>query len=159
MSRLTTFKVEFACETSPLLHGLLRILGTTAGSELTTIQVNSANVISFLAPDYPSIFHSVKVLSLDTPGMPNPVDLLPHLHQLETFTASYLALPIYHSHVDLPFVHTLRHLTLRAVSIQWMSGKTFQVLEDCVLIFPLHRHVLHTFSTTLPNCKHLTFQG
>ena len=159
MSRFTTFKIKSACETSPLLHGLLRILGTTAGPELTTVQVNSSNVISFLTPDYASIFRSVKVLSLDTPGMPNPVDLLPHLHQLETFTASYLSLPIYHSHADLPFVHTLRHLTLRAVSVQWMSGRTFHVLEDCTLISPLHRNVLHTFTTTLPVCKHLSFQG
>jgi hypothetical protein len=159
MSRFTTFKIKSACETSPLLNGLLRILGTTASSELTTVEINSANVISFLAPAYPSMFHSVKVLSLDTPGIPNPVDLLPHLHQLETFTASHISFPIYHNDVDLPFIHTLRHLSLRAVSIQWMSGRTFHVLEDCTLIFPLHRHVLHTFSTTLPNCKHLTFQG
>ena len=159
MSRFTTFKIKSACKTSPLLNGLLRILGTTTGSELTTVEINSANVISFLAPDYPSMFNFVKVLSLDTRGLPNPVDLLPHLHHLETFNASHLSLPIYHNDVNLPFVHTLRHLSLRAVSIQWMSGRTFHVLEDCTLIFPLHRHVLHTFSTTLPNCTHLTFQG
>jgi hypothetical protein len=60
---------------------------------------------------------------------------------------------------NLPFVNTLRHLTLRAVSIQWMSGRTFDVLESCTIRFPLHRHILPIFSTTLPNCKHLTFQG
>jgi len=159
MSRFTTLKVQSACETSPLLDGLLRILGTTAGSELTTVEINSANVILFLAPDYPSFFHFVKVLALNTPGILNPVDLLPHLHQLETFTASHISFPIYHNHVHLPFVHTLRHLSLRAVSIQWMSGRTFDVLEDCTLIFPLRRHLPHTFTTTLPNCNHLTFQG
>ena len=159
MSRFTTFKIKSACDTSPLLTHLLRILGSTAGSELTTVEVNSESVISFLAPVYPAIFHSVKVLSLDTPGMPNPVDLLPHLHRLETFTASHLPLPTSHNHVTLPFVHTLRHLSLRAVSIQWMSDRTFHVLERCTLTFPLHQHALHTFSTTLPNCTHLTFQG
>jgi hypothetical protein len=40
-----------------------------------------------------------------------------------------------------------------------MSGRTFDILESCTLLFPLHRHVLHTFRTTLPNCKHLTFEG
>jgi len=161
MRRFRTFKIKSACETSPLLNGLLRILGTStmASSELTTIEINSANVISFLTLYYPSIFHSVTVLSLDTPGIPNPVDLLPHLYQLETFTASYISFPIYHNHVSLPFIHTLRHLSLKAVSIQWMSDRTFHVLENCALIFPLHYHVLHTFSTTLPKCKHLTFQG
>ena len=159
MSHFTTFKIKSPCEASPLLHGLLRILGTTASTELTTVEINSPDAISFLAPTYPSIFHSVKVLSLDYPGMPSPVDLLPLLPQLETLTASHIFFPIYHNDVDLPFIYTLRHLTLRAVSIQWMSGRTFHVLEDCTLIFPLHRRVLHTFSITLPNCKHFTFQG
>jgi hypothetical protein len=159
MSRLRTFKIKSACETSPLLDHILYILGTTASEELTTIEIKSANVVSFLVPTHSSIFHSLKVLSLDTPGLPNPVDLLPHLHQLETLTASHLPLPVYHSDVDLPFVHTLRHLTLRSVSIQWMSGRTFDILESCTLLFPLHRHVLHTFRTTLPNCTHLTFEG
>jgi hypothetical protein len=159
MSRLRTFRIKSACETSPLLDHLLRILGTTASGELTTVEINSAIVISFLVPTYSSIFHSVTALSLDTLGLRDPVDLLPHLHQLESLTASHLPLPIYHDDVDLPFVYTLRHLNLRAVSIQWMDGRTFHVLESCTLIFPHHRHVLHTFRTTLPKCKDLSFQG
>ena len=159
MNRFTTFKIMSTCEASPLLNGLLHLLGTTAGSELTTMEINSPNIISFLAPAYPFVFHFLRVLSLDTPGTPNPADLLPYLHQLETFTASHISFPIYHNDVDLPFIHTLRHLRLRAASIQWMSGRTFHVLEDCTIILPLHRHVLHAFSTTLPNCKRLAFQG
>ena len=159
MSRFTTFKIVSACHKSALLDRLLRILGTTAGPQLTTVEIKSASVISFLAPAYSSIFHSVKVLSLDTPGIPSLVDLLPHLHRLEIFTASHISFPLYNNEVSLLFVHTLRHLSLRAVSIQWMSGRTFHALEHCTLIFPLHHHVLHTFSATLPKCKHLTFQG
>ena len=159
MNRFTTFRIKSACETSALLNGLLHILGTTAGPALTTVEINSPNVISFLAPAYSSFFHSVKVLSLDAPGIHDPVDLLPHLHQLETFTVSHLSFPTYHSHVELPFVHTLRRLSLRAASIQWMSGRIFHTLEHCALIFPCHQHVLHTFSATLPNCNHLIFQG
>ena len=158
MSRFTIFKIKSACEKSPLLDGLLHILGTTS-RELITVEINSANVISFLAPAYPFMFHSIKVLSLDTPGIPNPVDLLLHLHQLETFTASHISFPIYHNDVNLPFINTLRHLSLRAASIQWMSGRTFPILEDCTIIFPLHHHVLYTFKTNLPNCTNLTFQG
>ena len=159
MSRFTTFKIKSTCETSPLLNGLLRILGITASPALTTVEINSSNVISSLTPAYPSFFNSVKVLSLDTPGMREPVDLLPHLYQLETFTVSHLSFPTYPNHIELPFVHTLRHLSLRAAPIQWMSDRTFHALEYCALIFPRHQHVLHTFHTTLPNCDHLTFQG
>ena len=159
MSRFTTFKIKSTCETSPLLHHLLHILGTTAGLALTTVEINSPNVISFLTPTYSSFFHSVKVLILDALGIHSPVDLLPHLYQLEIFTVSHLSFPTYPNHVELPFVHSLRHLTLRAASIQWMSGQIFHTLEYCALIFPHHQHVLHTFHTTLPNCNQLTFQG
>ena len=159
MSRFTTFKIKSICETSPLLDGLIHILGTTASPALTTVEINSPNVISFLTPAYSSIFHSIKVLSLDAPRIHDPVDLLPHLHQLETFTVSHLSFLTYPNHIELPFIHTLRHLSLRAASIQWMSGQIFHALEYCTLVFPRHQHVLHTFSTTLPNCDHLAFQG
>ena len=159
MSCLRSFRIKFPCEASSLLQRLLCILGTATNGELTTVEINSASVISFLAPTHPSIFHSVKDLYLDIPQLPNPVDILPHLHRLEAFNASHLSLPIYHNDVDIPFVHTLRHLTLSTVSIQWMSGRTFHVLESCTLLFPLPHHVLQTFSTTLPNCNDLTFQG
>ena len=159
MSQLKTFTVKSACKMSPLLDRLLRILGTTAGPELTTVEINSENVISFLTPAYSPIFRSVKVLTLDISAAHNPVDLLPHLHQLEELTASHLSLPIYPDHINLPFVNTLRHLTLRAVSIQWMSGRTFDSLEICTIIFPLRHQILPIFRTTLPNCRRLTFQG
>ena len=159
MNRLRTLRIKFPCQMSPLLDHLLRALGTSAGEELTIIEINSAIVISFLVPAYSSIFRSVTVLSLDSPGLPNPVDLLPHLHRLESLTASHLPLPVYHDDADLPFIHTLRHLRLRSVSIQWMNDRTFHVLENCVLIFPLHRHILHTFCTTFPNCKDFSFEG
>ena len=159
MTRFTTFKIKSTCETSPLLDGLLHILGTTAGPALTTVEIKSPNVISFLTPAYSSFFHSINVLSLDAPGMRDPVDLLPHLHQLETFTVSHLSFTTYPNHVELPFVRTLRHLSLRAASIQWMSGQIFHALEHCTLIFPRHQDVLHTFSTTLPNCDRLIFHG
>ena len=119
--------------------------------------INSAIVTSFLVPTYSSIFRSVTMLSLDAPGL--PVDLLPHLHRLEVLTASHLPLPAYYDDVDLPSVHTLRHLTLRSVSIQWMSGRTFHLLESCTILFPLCRHILHTFRTTLLNCKDMSFEG
>ena len=159
MNRLRTFKVKSACEMSPLLDRLLHIIGKSASGELSTVEIHSPNVVSFLASTYSSMFRSIKVLCLETLVPHNPVDILPHLHQLEALTASHLSLPIYPNDVTLPFVHTLRHLSLRAVSIQWMGGRIFHTLETCALLFPLHCHAPHTFHTTLPNCKNLTFQG
>ena len=70
MSRLSSFKIKFPYEMSCLLQHLLHILGTATGGELTTVEINSASVISFLAPTYPSIFHSVKVLASIFHGHP-----------------------------------------------------------------------------------------
>ena len=69
MNRLRTFKIKSACEMSPLLNRLLRILVTTASGELTTVGISSENAISFLVPTYSSIFRSATVLSVDTPRM------------------------------------------------------------------------------------------
>jgi len=159
MNRLKILKVKSACKMSPLLDHLLRVLGTTASSELTTMEISPAPVISFLLPAYSPIFRSVKVLTLDISGSHDPVDLLPHLHQLEELTASCLSLPIYADYINLPFVNTLRHLRLRAVSIQWMNGRTFYVLESCTISFPLRHHTPPIFGLGLPNCKDLIFQG
>jgi len=157
LSHLRTLIIKYPCEMSPLLARLLRSLSNTASRELTTVTIKSPHVISFLVPTYSPIFRFVTVLSLDAAGLRNPVDFLPHLHQLEDFTASHLPLPVYQNDADLPFVHTLRHLTLICVSIQWMNGRTFNVLESCKLLLPLHSNCLHTFRTTLPTCKHLSF--
>ena len=160
MSSLTTFKIRRACEMSPLLIQLLSILGATTRAKLTTVEINSANVISFLlSPSYSAVFHSVRVLCLDTLGPHIPVDLLPHLHRLESFTASHLSLPFYAHDLDLPFVRTLRYLKLRAVSVQWMRGRTFPALKTCILILPHHHHTLGTLKTILPECRVLTFEG
>ena len=159
LSRLRTFKIKSACEMSPLLDLLLRILGTSASEELTTVEINSSSVLSFLAPTYPSIFNSVKVLSVDAPGLLNPIDLLPHLHQLEGLTLFRLPLPTYDNDVNFPFVHTLRRVVLQNVSIQWMNGRTFYTLETCTIILPLRHHLLHAFSANLPNCKNMVFSG
>jgi len=159
MSRLTTFVIKYACEMSPLLDRLLHILGTTASSELIRVEIDSKKGVLLLAPAYLSIFHSIKVLCLDTPGMTEPVDLLPHLKQLETFTASQLRLSACPLDVDLPLVHTLSQLNLKGVSIQWMAGRTFHALKSCTIILPTHHHSIQTLGTLLPNCEHLSFEG
>jgi len=91
--------------------------------------------------------------------MTEPADLLPHLKQLETFTASRLCLSACPLDVDLPLVHTLSQLNLKGVSIQWMAGRTFHALKSCTLILPIHHHSIHTLGTLLPNCEDLSFEG
>jgi len=133
---------------SPLLEHLLRILGTTANGELTAVEINSPSVISFLAPTYPSIFHSVTVLCPHTPGLLDPVDLLPHPHRLEALTASHLTFPIYHNDVNIPFVHTLRHLTYAQSCLDSVDER--QVLS-------CSRELHHSPSTSSPGSAHIQY--
>jgi len=145
VSRLRTFRIKSPCEMSPLLNYFLRIPGTAASEELTAVEIKPrkcdiiprSNILLHLP------FHHC-ALSCHA-GLRSPIDLL--------------SLPIYHNDINLLFVHTLRHLTLRAVSIQWVSVRAFHVLEICALLFPLHHQILPTLNTNLPNCKCLTFQG
>jgi hypothetical protein len=58
------------------------------------------------------------MLYLETPGVRDPADLLPHLHQLEGTTTSHLSLPIYPHVSNLLLVHALCYLRLKPVSIQ-----------------------------------------
>ena len=91
--------------------------------------------------------------------MTEPVDLLPHLKQLETFTASQLCLSACPLDVDSPLIHTLSQLKLKGVSIQWMAGRTFHTLKSCTIILPIHHHSVHTLGTLLPTCEDLSFEG
>ena len=40
-----------------------------------------------------------------------------------------------------------------------MSLISNTVTESCSVLFPLHRHLLHSLNTTLPNCERFAFQG
>ena len=149
VSRFKTFKVKCACEMSALLDHLLPILGTTASPELTTVEINSASVISFLVPVYPSIFRSVKVgctiqsafslTYINCKHLPPLISPFPSMRMTLTY------------HLSTPSVIS--------VSIQWMRGRALSFLGSCTIRFPLHRHIPHIFSTTFPNWRHLTFQG
>jgi hypothetical protein len=119
MLRLETFKVLGRCEQSPLLERLSEAFSATKRNQFDLVQVHCPIAVELLAqPRYAAVFRSIRVLDIEAKGGNDVVDLLPHLVQIEDFRASHLRLPNYPLDRPLPFVHALRHLRLKAVSIQ-----------------------------------------
>jgi hypothetical protein len=159
MLRLETFKIFARCDQSPLLERLLQAVASTTRNQLDLVQVHCPVAVELLShPRHAALFRSIRLLDIDAKGGNSIVDLLPHLVQIEDFRASHLRLPTYPLERLLPFVYTIRHLRLKAVSIQWMSGRVFEVLESCTILLPLNHHTLPTQGINLPVCKELTLR-
>lgn len=66
--------------------------------------------------------------------MGESIDLLPHFSRLEVLEAANMLLPSYHNDSLLLYIQTVRRLYLKTVSIQWMAGCVFPLLEACTII-------------------------
>jgi hypothetical protein len=157
MLRLETFKFFARCNESPLLERLLQAVTATTRNRLHLVQVHCSAAVELLShPRYAALFRSIRLLDVEAQGCISVVDLLPHLVQIEELRASHLRLPTYPPERSLPFVHTIRRLRLKAVSIQWISGRVFDVLESCTILLPRDHRILPTRGINLPVCKELT---
>ena len=115
---------------------------------------------TLLQPGYLHIFGSLTSLTIAVPKkMETPADILPHLQRLERFHAQHLHLPIYQADSPLPLVQTLRDLMLKSVSVQWMAGKAFPVLQRCSITFPHHSGTICVQPVTMPACIFLRYDA
>ena len=144
---------------SPLLTLLLQNVATTAAGTLASMEIGSLPAIQyFLQPAHVSVYCSLTTFIAKVPKMSHPVDLLPHLMQLEVLDLTNLHLSPIGGGSPLPLGHVLRHLRLEAVSIQWMAGQVLSQLEDCTIIAPLNEPSLH-HDVHLPACTKLHFEN
>ncbi len=144
---------------SPLLRLLLQNVATTAVGKLVSMEIHSLPAIqNLLQPVHVSIYSSLTTFIAKVPKMSHPIDLLPHLMQLEALDLTNLHLSTIRDGSPLPFAHVLRHLRLKAVPIQWMGGQVFSQLEDCTIIAPLTDPSLH-HDVHLPACTKLHFEN
>jgi len=160
MNRLKHVKfMQSAPSPSPLLDRLLQNIATAAVGILTSMDIHSSPAIQYLIqPAYAPVFGSLTTFTAKVPKMEHPVDLLPHFGQLKTLDLTDVFIPIYDHNFPLPFSHTLCHLHLKAVSIQWMEGHVFSQLESCTIISPLPNPSLQ-HDVHLPACKELHFEN
>ena len=144
---------------SPLLRLMLQNVATAAAGKLTSMEIHSFTAVQYLLqPANSSICCSLTTFIAKVPKMNQPVDLLPHFAQLEVLKLTNLLLSIVDNGSPLPLAHTLRHLYLKSVSIQWMGGQVFSQLENCTVIAPLSGPSLH-HDVQLPVCASLHFEN
>ncbi len=144
---------------SPLLALLLQNVATTAVGKLVSMEIHSLPAIQYLLqPVHVSIYCSLTTFTAKVPQMGHPIDLLPHFMQLKALDLTNLHLSTIDNGSPLSLARTLRHLRLKAVSIQWMGGQMFSQLENCTIIAPLNGRSLH-HDVQLPACTKLHFEN
>ena len=150
-------KLAATCELGNFLEPFLTAITTTTTARFTVMEIFRPDAaLSLLQPHW-HIFSSLTILRLICRRMGNPVDILPHLHKLETFEAHHLFLPIYPPDTDLSLLRTLRVLHLKSVSVQWMEARIFPVLEECTIISPHHADVIQFVD--MPSCSILRYDS
>ena len=167
LSRLESFIMLDPSLSSPFVSKLLSIIGTTSKGSLKTVQVPCPNILSSLAGhsnDY-DIFHNLVILKVHiqhTPpeqGTTQSLDLLPHLKHVEVLELTSTDLPDYRADITLPLIKTLRQLTLKATSIQWLFGRTLSSLLSCTIISPHRTEHPDYKKIDLPLCEELVYDG
>ena len=161
LKSLKLFYLHHGCDLGSFFGPLMTAITTTATQHLTDMDLPSPSVILFLLqPGCLHVFCSLTTLTIWLPKrMESPAHILPYLQRLKRFTARYLYLPIYPPDESLPLIQTLHYLSLKSVSVQWMAGKVFSVLQSCNIIFPHHIDTICLQPVTMPACTSLTYDS
>ena len=159
LEKLEIFKIAGLCEPSASFDQLLDHIATTSTPRLKHVELASPNVIWLLADQkYRAFFNHLTHFKVDVREMKDPADILPYFENLQVLEAYRLHLPMYPHNVDLPVVRTLRRMSTKIVSVQWMSGRTFPALEDCTIIWPHHPEALRAQGgVDLPVCTQFVY--
>jgi len=153
---------RLACDVGEFLEPLITPISRGTSPKLTTIYLGDPVAVLYLVqPAYLHITHSLTTLKVKlSKTMDSPVDILPHLHRLNTFEAHNLCLPFYPPDASFPLIDTLRVLCLKSVSVQWMAGHVFPALEHCDVKFPRHADTIQALqSVTIPSCSYFRYHS
>jgi hypothetical protein len=106
---------------------------------------------------YRLVLRRLRVLKVHIPFSDTPLDILSCLERLEEFKARRLVLPTYTDGMDLPLVRTLRKLSIKFMSIQWMYGRRFRRLETCSIWHPDRENAPRVPRIDAPVCTRMKF--
>ena len=159
LEKLEVLKISGPCEMSAPFSQFLDTVTKTSTEKLTHVEIGAPNVIWFLSsPCYRPFFSRLRYFKVDVREMKEPADILPYFENLEVLEAYRLNLPTYPHDMDLPIVRTLKRMSIKIVPVQWMSGRTFPVLEDCTVVWPHHPETLRLHGgVDLPACTQFTY--
>jgi hypothetical protein len=158
MEHLRSLSIPIRHDTSQLLTRLLPSIGATTSDLLTDMHICSVQAMSYLAqPHCAQIFKHLTIFRCLLPRMDNTIDILPHFRALENLDVSGVQFLSYASPVELPLTQTLRQMSLKNSTIDWMDQCRFDKLEKCFIMSPLDPSNLS--SVDLPVCMELHFEG
>ena len=158
MIALKVLHVAAGCVNSPSIAHLLDRVPTEA--PLSELRLHSSFASAyFLQPHWSAVLQNLIALIVSGRDVDEPFELLPTFTQLQIFEADRLHLPSYEPNINIPLLSTLRKLQLRACSVEWMAGRCFTCLEECVILLPRHWGAVQQYEVRLPSCKKLTFHG
>ena len=158
MKVLKVLHVEAGCVYSPSFAHLLSLVPTGAPLSELSLRPSFAST-HFLQPHWFPVLQNLTALIVNGRDMHRPFELLPTFSQLQIFEADNFPLPFYGSNSNLPLLRTLQKLRLRASSVQWMAGRVFPCLEECVILLPHHWQAVQQLGVQLPTCGKLTYDG
>jgi hypothetical protein len=159
ISELKYLRVTSQAKSSPLLDRILENIGTAAVGSLSVMETTSYHTIHHLfQPAYIQLFHFLTTIKADFRMTSDSVDLLPHISRIEVLDLTNISLPAYADDVDLPLTHSLHHLRLKAVSVQWMGGRRFPQLQSCSIHSPTSHPPLLS-DVYFPICHELEFRN
>ena len=159
MNALESFRVTRPCESSVIFDKLLDVVGSSSHSKLIEVELMSPNALHhFSQPQYSSVFQYLVIFKVDVRNMRFEANILPYFERLEVFEASGLRLPSYPPDRDLPVVHTLKHIKLKATSVEWMMGREFPMVVECAITWPQQIDAFH-HGISLPACTSFTYKG
>ena len=161
LKNLEHFYFGQGCDLVSFCEPLMIAIATTATPQLTYMDLHNPNALHFLVqPDCLHVFCSLTILEIRlSKRMESPANILPYLRRLERLHARHLYLPIYPHDAPLPLIQTLRDLCLKSVSVQWMAGRTFPVLQSCDITFPHHIDTIRLQPVTMPACTNLIYDS
>jgi hypothetical protein len=158
MNVLKILYVDAGCVNSPSFTHLLGLVPT--GAPLSELGLSALFASAhFLQPHWFTVLQNLTVLIVNGRGIHEPFQLLPAFTQLQRFEADHLSLPIYEPNANLPLLQTLQKLHIRACSVQWMAGREFPCLVECVILLPQYWKPLQQYTVILPSCTKFTFHG
>ena len=158
MNVLKVLHIAAGCVQSPSFTRLLNLVPVEA--PLCELRLGTPFASThFLQPHWLPALQNLTVLIVSGKDIDEPFELLPTFTQLQIFEADRLRLPFYEPNTNLPLLHTLRKLQLRACSVQWMAGRLFSCLEECAILLPRHWGVIQQHEVQLPSCEKLTYHG
>jgi len=159
MNALELFSIKNPCESGAVFDQLLDVVGRSSHSELRNMELMSSNVFRhFSQPQFASIFRRLIIFRVGARDVHFEADILPYFERLETLEACGLRLPSYPPDRDLPVVRTLKHIKLKAASIQWMMGREFPLVTECEIIWPRQIEAFR-MGMSLPVCTSFTYNG